>query len=250
MLIDLHCHLDSRFFPLNEVEKVVSRARKAGVEIILANGINVKENREVLELSSRFEEIKACLGIHPTDIDKLTDAEIDKEIKFIEANKDKIIAIGEVGLDFKEKGVDKKRQVKVFEKFVKLAIKLDKPIIVHSRKAERECIEILEKLKCGKVVMHCFSGRRSLFSRIIDNGWFVTIPASIKYNAQFQLLAQEMPLDRIFCETDSPFLHPDRKDKNEPCFVVEGYKKIAEIRELSLGEIEKKIEGNYKRLFG
>src|SRR3989344_5317072 len=249
MFIDLHCHLDSRFFPLNEVEKVVSRARKAGVEIILANGINVKENREVLKLSSRFEEIKACLGIHPTDIDKLTDAEIDKEIKFIEANKDKIIAIGEVGLDFKEEDIDKERQMKVFEKFVKLAIKLDKPIIVHSRKAERECIEILEKLKCGKVVMHCFSGRRSLFSRIIDNGWFVTIPASIKYNAQFQLLASLMPLDRIFCETDSPFLHPDKGEKNEPAFVVEGYKKIAEIKELSVGEVEKKIEKNFRKLF-
>jgi TatD DNase family protein len=129
-------------------------------------------------------------------------------------------------------------------------MEIDKPIVVHSRKAELKCIEILEQMNAKKVLMHCFSGKISLVGRIINSGWFISIPASIKYNSQFQLIAEKVPMGQLFCETDAPFLHPDKERDNEPALVLEAYKKIAEINHVSLEEIEEKIEKNYHRFFG
>jgi TatD DNase family protein len=249
MFIDTHCHLDRDFFKESDTVKVVERARKENVLIIVTNGTTIERNREALELAKRFKEVKAALGIHPSEIDKITDSEIDKEIEFIKANKDKIIGIGEVGLDFKEENIDKERQIKVFKKFIKLAREINKPIIVHSRKAEKECIELLEKENYDKVIMHCFSGKKQLYERIIDKKWLITIPASIKYNEQFKLIAESFPLELMLCETDAPFLHPDRGMNNEPKNVIEGYKKIAEIKKLKIEEVEKQIEHNFKKMF-
>src|SRR3989344_5024439 len=135
------------------------------------------------------------------------------------------------------------------KKFVDLSISLNKPIIVHSRKAEKECIEILELLKAKKVIMHCFSGKFSLISKIANNGWYLSIPASIKNSEHFQKIAKEIPIENLLCETDSPYLHPDKLRNNNPCFVKESYKKIAECKNLNVKEVEEKIEQNFQKLF-
>ena len=222
----------------------MERMRKADV-VAIANGIGEKENREVLKLVSGNDIVRGALGVHPTEDLK----NVDEEIEFIEKNSDKIVAIGEVGLDFLEKD-NKEEQKKVFGKFIELSKKLDKPIIVHSRKAEKECVEILEKFGATKVVMHCFSGRKSLIDKIKENGWSFSIPASVKYNEHFQNLVQRVDISQLLCETDSPFLHPERGEKNEPALVVEGYKKISEIKKISLEKVEELIEKNYKKMFG
>jgi len=247
MFIDVHCHLDSRFFSEKEIKGVVKRAKKARV-IMVASGIGIDENKEVLGLVERFDSVKAVLGIHPSDLDKVKD--VSKEIKFIRGNADKIIGIGEVGLDFLEEGVDKAGQVRVFSRLIKLSLELDLPLIVHSRKAEMECVELLESLGARKVVMHCFSGRKMLIDRIVSNGWSFSIPASVKYNEHFQNLVSRVDLGQLLCETDSPFLHPSREGRNEPCFVVESYKAIAKVKGLKLGEVERAVEGNFRRVFG
>jgi TatD DNase family protein len=141
-----------------------------------------------------------------------------------------------------------KKQEKIFRELVKLAIKIDVPVIVHSRKAEKECIEILEEMKAKKVVMHCFSGNMKLVGRIIRNKWTVSIPASVKYSEQFQNMAKKIPIAQLMCETDSPFLHPDRQKNNEPALVVEAYKKIAEIKKLETASVERILEDNYRKL--
>jgi len=97
--------------------------------------------------------------------------------------------------------------------------------------------------------MHCFSGNMNLVKRIIKNNWRLSIPANVKYSEHFQKIIEITPIENLFCETDSPFLHPDKKFPNEPANVIESYKKISEIKNLSLAEVEKKIEENYKRLF-
>ena len=245
--IDVHCHIDR--YNEDEIKAIIGRAREARVGIIINNGSTIKTNREVFELAKKYSEIKIALGIHPIECGGLSDKEIDNEIEFIRGNKDKIIAIGEVGMDFKESEVEPERQAEIFKKFIKLAKEIDKPIIAHSRKAELKCIETLEEMKAKKVLMHCFSGKISLVSRIINNGWFISIPASIKYNSQFQLIAQKAPIGQLFCETDAPFLHPDKERDNEPALVLEAYKKIAEINHVSLEDVEKKIEENYHRFF-
>jgi len=245
VFIDVHCHLDRC---KGNSEEIMGRARNANVGIIINNGVGKEANKKTLELSKKFEEVKAALGIYPIDALKLTDKEIDLEIDFIRKNKEKVVAIGEVGLDLKEsKEIDK--QIKNLSKFIDLAKELDVPIIVHSRKAEKECIELLEKTGAKKVIMHCFSGDFKLVERIKNNKWSFSIPAVIKFSEHFQKLSREIPIEQIFCETDSPYLHPNKKMNNEPALVVEGYKKIAEIKGISLEECEKKIESNYNNLF-
>jgi len=141
------------------------------------------------------------------------------------------------------------KQKSALKKFVELSKELDKPIIVHSRKAETETIEFLESLEVDKVLMHCFSGKKKLIRKIIDNGWHLSVPANIKNATHFQKLVELTPIGQLFCETDSPFLHPDKLPDNEPANVVESYKKIAEIKNLDLKKIEKQIEENYYKLF-
>ena len=245
MFIDVHCHLDSRFYSAGEVGEVVEIAKKENVKLIVANGIGISENKEVIELAKKYKEIRGALGVHPTEILR----DIDEEIEFIRANAGKIIAIGEVGLDFLESGADREKQKKVFQKFIELAIELNKPLIVHSRKAEKECVEMLEESGAKKIVMHCFSGGFKLIDRISANGWSFSVPASVKYNEHFQNLVRRVELSQLLCETDSPFLHPLREGKNEPAFVVESYRKIAEIKGKSLKEVEREIEGNFRKLF-
>jgi len=244
--IDIHCHID---MCNGKTSEIVLRAKKAGIGIILSSGINPERIKKTLELSDNFKEIKVALGIYPVEALELEDKELDKEIYFIRKNAKNIVAIGEVGMDMKE-GKEIDRQINNFSKFILLSKELDVPIIVHSRKAELECIELLEKLGAKKVIMHCFSGNFKLVERIKNNRWNFSIPANITFSEHFQKLAREVPIEQLFCETDSPYLHPVKgMYNNEPANVVEGYKKIAEIKGISLKECEREIENNYKRLF-
>ena len=245
MFIDVHAHLDL----LKDVKDIIDSCKKKNI-IIIAQGINPKTNRQVLELSEKNSNVKSAIGIYPDEILKLSDKEIENELSFIEKNikLNKATAIGEIGLDGTYENIEK--QKKVFEKLVKLAVKLNKPVIVHSRKAELEVIEILEELKCKKVVMHCFSGSKKLVERIIKNKWYLSIPANVAYSLQFQENVSLCPIEQLLCETDSPFLSPDKKFPNTPLNVIESYKKIAEIKKLKLDKIESIIEDNYSKLFG
>ena len=245
MYIDTHCHLDL----LDNLDKLIVRSTKLGIGIIVANGINHETNRKVLELTEKFLIVKAALGVYPIDALKMSNRGLNEEINFIRQNKDKIIAIGEVGLDFKE-SEERKEQEDNFLKFISLSKEINKPLIIHSRKAEDKCIEILERAMAKKVIMHCFSGSKKAIKKIIENGWFLSIPANVNYNVQFQELIKETPISNLLCETDSPFLHPDRKDGNSPENIIVSYKKIAEIKNLSLKDVEIKVEDNFKRLCG
>jgi len=247
MFIDVHCHID--FYKDKEIKEIVERARKNRVGIIVNNGINPETNRRTLELAEEYNEIKAALGIYPIDALKMSDSEIDSEIDFIRENKNDVAAIGEVGIDLKE-SQDLEKQKENFQKFIDLSIELNKPIIVHSRKAELECIEMLEKAGAKKVIMHVFSGKFALLKRIEENGWYVTVPTNSKYSEQFQIIAEKIKIKNLLCETDSPFMHPEKERNNEPKNIIESYRKIAQLKDLDMKDVEKEIESNYKNLFG
>lgn len=246
VLIDVHCHLD--FYKDEEIQEIVGRARKANVGVIVCNGVNSEANRKVLSLSEKYCEVKAALGLYPIDALKMSDKIIDEELEIMRLNAGRIVAIGEVGIDFKETD-DRERQVKIFEKIIDLAKEIDKPLIVHSRKSEKEAIEILEKKGAKKVVMHCFNGNFKLVARIIENGWKITIPTNVKNSEHFQQIIMRTPITNLLCETDSPFLHPDKLRNNEPMNVVVSYEKIAEIKRLSFKEVEKAIQENFSEFF-
>lgn len=244
--IDVHCHIDMIEMP---IEKIIENAKLSNVEVIVAQGVNPESNRKVLGLSSKYNEVKAALGLYPIDALSLSEKEIDDEINFIWNNKEKIVAIGEVGLDFKEDAKEHDKQIKTFEKIVNLSLEIDKPLILHSRKAEKEVIEILEKHNAKKVIMHCFSGKLSFVERILKNKWYLTVPTSVKNSEHFQKIVELAQVEQLFCETDAPYLHPDKKWPNEPCNVIESYKKIAEIKKMKIDDVMGKISENYQKLF-
>jgi len=155
-------------------------------------------------------------------------------------------------------------QKKLFEKMISLAEKLNKAIIVHSRKAEGDVISMLQSSKLKKIIMHCFTGKKPLVKKIIDDGWFLTAPTSIVRSTQFQENAKLVPITQLFCETDAPYLTPfkdarnlssqisapiEMGKRNEPAFVIEAYKKLAEIKGMELKEVVNNIWMNWQKVF-
>jgi len=132
---------------------------------------------------------------------------------------------------------------------ISLSEKLNKPIIVHSRNAEHECIDMLQSSKVKKIIMHCFTGKKSLVKEIIDNGWFLTAPTCISRSTQFQENVKLIPITQLFCETDSPYLSPYKDIRNEPAFVIEAYKKVAEIKNMEFKEVVNNIWMNWQKVF-
>ena len=273
MLIGIHCHLDHHDFN-NGREIIIENAKKANVKVILTAGINPETNRKTLALAEKYDIVKACLGIYPIetlqkDIEqgqlplKENKFDIDEEIGFIKKNKNKIMAVGEVGLDYSQ-GENIKSQKELFQKMIDLAEQISKPIIIHSRKAESDCIEILQSSNLKKIIMHCFCGKKSLVKKIIDSGWFLTAPTSIIRSMQFQENVGLCPITQLFCETDAPYLTPykdtgnlpkqisapiDMGKRNEPAFIIESYKKIAEIKKMELQEVVNNIWMNWQKVF-
>ncbi|MGV8151146.1 MAG: TatD family hydrolase [Candidatus Woesearchaeota archaeon] len=262
MLVDVHAHLDiDEFFEMKfDVDDALEKCYKEDVVAIVAQGVNIESNRKVLELSAKHKIVKAALGIYPLHCYEMIKEGLvqnfDSEIKFIDAQlkNGKAIAIGEVGLDYKEiepTEENKKILKDCLHRFVELAKKHDVPLILHSRKAELDLIEFLESegMKNRKVIMHCFMGRKHLVKRVNENGWFITIPANIGRLEHFQYVARDIPLSGLLTETDTPYLSPEPKELNNPSNVKYAIKKIAEIKKMDETEVMNIIYNNYQRLF-
>ena len=262
LLVDVHCHLNHERFK-DDVDQVIERAKQAGVKAIICNGVNSATNKEVLKLAEKYNIVKPSLGIYPIDAlniqlphldevgltkDKFLD--VDKEIKFIEKNKNKIIAIGEVGLDFKYLKEHEQKQRENFQKIIDLAKRIDKPLIVHSRNAEQTVLEMLESNNVKKVVLHSFGGRKSLIKKGTELGYHFSIPPVVKRLQHFEIVISLVPLIQLLTETDAPWLSPYPEKRNEPSFVIESIKKIAEVKKMTEEEVANNVFMNYQQLFG
>ncbi|MBN2881519.1 TatD family hydrolase [Candidatus Woesearchaeota archaeon] len=257
MLIDDHAHLD--YIPENKLSEVIKRSKEFGVKAIISNGTTPESNKKILDISKKYDIVKPALGIYPTHTPEF---DIDKEIEFIRKNNP--VAIGEVGLDFKENKNEEEKSIQkqAFQKFIDLAENLKIPIITHSRKAENEVVEMLEtsKIKPYKIIMHCFSGKKALVKKIRDNGWMFSLPTSIVRTEHFQTIAKNTVMSQILTETDTPYLSPFKTnqnlvdetseiDINEPANIRFSTQKIAEIKNLELAEVENAIFMNYQKTF-
>ena len=171
-----------------------------------------------------------------------------KKLILLKKNKNNIVSIGEIGLDKSIKDCNIKKQIKVFKKVLSLAEEINKPVILHSRKAEEECIDILETFKT-KNIMHCFTGNFKLVKRIQNNDWFFSIPTNIVRLLHFQKIVEQTSTSQLLTETDSPYLSPFKEKRNEPSFVVETIKKISEIKKLEQEEVKKLIYMNFQKTF-
>ncbi|MFA4960134.1 MAG: TatD family hydrolase [Candidatus Pacearchaeota archaeon] len=264
--LDVHAHLESTRFE-NDLDEVINRCRKNKVVVITA-GVNPSTNKKALELKNKYPDIiKISFGLYPIDAlakeiesgngDFLRDIEnfdVDEELDWIKQHKGECIGIGEIGLDYSYEEIKnnselQEKQKEVFRKILALAKEIDKPVIIHSRKAESDAIQILEELQMKKVIMHCFSAKKSLIKKCIDNGWFLSIPPKIVRLEQFKMLAEMTPIEQLLTETDSPWLSPVVGERNEPSSVMITIKEIAKIKNLDEEEVRKKILENGKELF-
>lgn len=254
MTIDSHSHLTSP--PLsNEVPAVIERAKKVGVHTIITVGSGEIEegNSKAIELAKKFPNtILATVGIHPHDAAKVKDGWEDRLTEIASKG---AVAIGEAGLDYHYMNSPKKNQIDVFKKQIRLAQILDLAIIFHVREASDDFWKIINE--CGLprkgAVWHCFSGTLDDLKKAVNLGMFISFAGPITYPKanELRLSAMECPLEQILIETDAPYLAPQgfRGKTNEPSFVIEVLKKIAELRDLELDEAEAIIDNNTKEAF-
>jgi len=253
LFIDIHCHLDFDGI-IERLDEVIEKAKKAGLKAIVTSGVNPSTNRKILEISEQYPNIvMPSFGLYPMDAlsretNNSNQFDVDEELLFLKENKDRFVSVGEIGLDYKN-GKDKAMQKVVFEKVLGAAKSINKTVIIHSRKAELDALDILESMEMKKVIMHCFSARKHLIKRAYDFGYYFSIPTNVVRLQQFQEMVKEIDINHLFCETDAPFLSPFKDQKNEPAFVVESYKKVAEIKGITLEEVQNNIWMNFERLF-
>ena len=247
MLIDVHAHLTDEYFK-DKLNDVIKRAEKNKISIIISNGINYPDNKKILEIAKKYDIVKSSFGFYPDDIICSSEDEIEKNLEFIRKNKNKIIAIGEVGLDmYHNKSLDKQKEI--FCRIIELALKINKPLIIHSRKAEKECIEILKNFQFKKALFHSFTGNFKLVKEIEKNNWMLSIPCNAVRSEHFQNIIKNFNLNQILTETDSPYLSPYKDKMNEPSFIVETVKIISKIKNIEVEEIKKIIFKNYQNFF-
>lgn len=248
MIVDIHAHMTYDDYK-DDINEVIKRAEKEGTVAIISAGTNHKSNIATLELAKKYKIIKPALGLYPLEALEFSEKEIDSTLDFIKKNKKNITAISEVGIDYHSITDQNEKQKKLFQRIIKLGEETKLPLIIHSRKAELDVIELLEKSKLKKIVMHCFGGNLKLVKRIENNGWFLSIPTNIVFSSHFQAIVNQTSISNILTETDAPYLSPIKGTRNEPSFIKHTIKKISEIKSLDAKEVENIIYMNFQRLF-
>ena len=251
-MIDSHCHLDHE--PLfNNLNDILKRSKEVGIEKLLTICTTLESFEKIKNIVKMDDIIYGTYGIHPHEAknDKVTTKLIINEIN----ENTKIIGIGETGLDFFYNHSDKADQITSLEEHIKASIELDIPLIIHSRNAEDETLEIFNKYKNYdlKILMHCFTGSRKFAEKLLNlNAYFsasgiITFKNSIDLQETFKFI----PLEKVLIETDSPFLAPvpNRGKKNEPSFVKYTAEKLADIKEISKFDLIKATTANFNKLF-
>jgi len=260
MIVDTHAHI---FFEdyRSDFDEMLSRASDAGVVAIITPGTDLATSRMSVGLADRHEMVYACVGIHPHDAAKATDAGL-AEIEALSLHR-KVVAIGEIGLDYHYNYSPRDIQRSVFSAQIDIAIRRNLPIVIHSREAEVETVEIAERAAGNatgwtqKGVFHCFPGDTPMAEKVISMGFYISIPGPVTFTAkpgklnQMAKVVADIPIDHILLETDSPYLTPVpfRGKRNEPSFVTHVAKKIAEIKQFSFEEICRETTKNARNLF-
>ena len=251
-MIDSHCHLDHE--PLfKNLDEILKRSKEVGIEKLLTICTTFESFIKIKQLVKKDDIIYGTYGIHPHEAknDKVTSSQIIDEIN----KNEKIIGIGETGLDFYYNFSDEKDQVKSFEEHIKASIKLNIPLIIHSRNAEKQMLEIFNEYKNYdlKILMHCFTGSKKFAKSLLDLNAYFSASGIItfKNSVDLQETFKSIPLEKTLIETDSPYLAPvpNRGKKNEPSFVKYTAKKLADIKEISLSDLIKNTTSNFNRLF-
>ncbi len=251
MFIDSHAHLEMKEFNRDRPE-VLARALQAGVSHIITVGTTLSDCMKALSIARQYDNVYAAVGIHPHEV-KTIDGQSYNTLKTL-AKENKVVAYGEIGLDFFRNLSPRDVQIRRFGEQLDLADELDLPVVIHDREAHGETMNMLKTWKGKKRgVVHCFSGDRAMARTCIDLGFFISIPGPITFPKSDRLreIVKDIPLSRLLIETDAPYLtpHPHRGKRNEPAYVVHTARAIADVKGLPLEEVGRITSQNAKEIF-
>jgi TatD DNase family protein len=253
MFFDTHAHLNAEQYS-EDLTEVIDRALETGVSNIVVVGFDRPTIERAMELIEQYHFMYASVGWHPVDAIDMT----DEDLLWIEelSKHPKVVALGEMGLDYHWDKSPKDIQKEVFRKQIQLAKKVKLPIIIHNREATADIVEILKEENAQEVggIMHCFSGSPETAKECVDMNFYISLggPVTFKNAKKPKEVAEVIPMDRLLIETDCPYLapHPFRGKRNEPGYVKLVAEQIAEIKGMSLEEVAEKTTANAKKLFG
>ena len=252
-LVDTHCHLDFPDFR-DDLDEVIDRSRAAGLTRMVVPGTNVKSSQKAIDIAGKYHEVFASVGIHPHEADKVTGFDVSR-LRDLATGNDKVVAVGEIGLDHYKGYSDRGNQMRLFRDCVKLAKELDLPVILHNREAGRELLSVLkqDEFNTMRGVIHCFSGDQEFLREILAMDYYVSFAGNITYEKAQDLrdLAKDVPLERLLLETDSPYITPapKRGKRNEPGNVLYLLDVYSEIYGMSQEAIAEATTANADSLF-
>ena len=251
MFIDSHAHLNFEAFDADRTA-VIQRAIEAGVEKIVVPSVEVESSARAVELAETYPPLYAAVGVHPQDAEKFLEDQIPRFLQW--AKHPKVVAIGELGLDFYREYNPRKLQIQVFERFVSLAKETSLPVIIHNRSADTDVLAVLSRAEFSTVtgVFHCFSSDLAYAKKVLNLGYFLSFTGIVTFkNSNARDVLRELPLDRLLIETDAPLLAPvpHRGRRNEPAYVRFIAQEFARVKGLALEEVAKVTTQNALRLF-
>lgn len=253
MLIDSHCHLEMKDFN-NDRDEVIERGKKNGITYMVTIGTSLRDCQKAVNIAKSYDCIYAAIGIHPHNAKEIDESVYNGLRKL--AKEDKVVALGEIGLDFFRNLSPKKIQIERFREQINLARELKLPLIIHDREAHEKILDILKQEEAKDLggIIHCFSGDYSMARKCVDMGFYIGVSTTITYknNHRLQDIVRKLPLDRLLVETDAPFLSPQphRGKRNEPSYVRHGAEKISELKGIPFVEVAEVIFQNTIKILG
>lgn len=250
-IVDSHCHIDDEKFNLDR-DELIANFENEDIDFLVDPAIDVKSSMEIVKIAQNNERIFCAVGIHPHEVDDVTDEDIEKiyELSF----EDKVVAIGEIGLDYYYDNSPREKQKEVFRKQLEIAKKRKLPVIIHTRDSMGDTYDILSEFK-GEVigVMHCYTGSLEMAKRFMELGYYISISGAVTFKNAVNVreMAKNIPLESIMVETDSPYLtpEPNRGKRNEPKYVHFVAQKVAEIKEMEVNDLIYHTNSNARNLF-
>jgi TatD DNase family protein len=247
MIQDSHAHLD--MMEETEIQKMLNQANEIRLNTIISCSTSFNSNQKNLDLAQKYNLIKPAIGLYPLNVIELNEEELNRAFIFFEDKIKESIAIGEVGLDFKFsiKEEEQEKQKQVLTKFIQLSKKYNKPIIIHSRFAQRQVIELLEQNKAKKVQLHSYTDSLKLMQKAVSLGYYISCGMNLLYNTEVQKNITSFPLENLLVETDSPMIF--NNIKTTPLNTKLVLEKISELKKITQKEVEEQLDKNFHALY-
>ena len=248
-LIDTHCHIYYDNFK-NDFNEVLERAQKNNIKKIICVGVDIESSMESIQLAEKHEMIYASVGYHPHESKEANNNYLDQLELML--NHKKVVALGEIGLDFHYNHSEKETQIKIFKEQLILAKTMNKPVIVHNRNSDDELLKCIIETKSSKGVVHCFASNFNFAKKLFKEGYYISFTGLVTFAKDLIDVVENTPLDSFMIETDAPYLtpKPHRGKRNEPSMVKIIAEKIAKIKDMDISANETATTANAKNLFG